>query len=314
MRYSLFFLVIFSVITSAFATLDSLRMEKRGEKWVVIHQVDQGETLYAIAKRYKADVNQIIKVNSIENNAIKVGQLLEIPVNLLPANPPKTPAASKVTTHTVSAGETLYSVARKYNVKVDDLVAWNKLTNQSLSIGQVLTINGTTTSSPPPTEQPTSNTLPFARAQKHLVQTGETLSAIATKRNVSEDSLRIWNKLNTTTLTIGQTLWYRSYIRTHASATSPTAYGKRVEEGIAMQIEDMETTDKYLALHKSLPIGTLVEIRNLMNNKKVYVRVVGQLPDTGVNQQVIVRLTSQSFKRLGILDARARVELTYYEE
>jgi len=314
MRYSLFFLLMLALSASAFATVDSLRMEKRGDKWVVIHQVDQGETLYAIARRYKADVNQIIKTNAIENNAIKVGQLLEIPVTPATSSPTKAPTQSKVTTHTVAAGETLYSVARKYGVKVDDIVAWNKLTNQSLSIGQVLTINGSATNTPPPAEQPTSNPVPFARAQKHLVQTGETLSAIATKRNVSEDSLRVWNKLTSTTLTIGQTIWYRTYVRTDAPATSRAAFGKKVEEGIAMQIEDMEDTEKYLALHKSLPIGTLVEIRNLMNNKKVYVRVVGQLPDTGVNQNVIVRLTSQSFKRLGILDARARVELTYYEE
>ena len=81
-----------------------------------------------------------------------------------------------------------------------------------------------------------------------------------------------------------------------------------------MQIEDMQQPDKYLALHKTLPIGTLMEVRNLMNNKKVFVRVVGQLPDTGPNENVLIRLTEKSFNRLGILDARARVELTYYED
>ena len=81
-----------------------------------------------------------------------------------------------------------------------------------------------------------------------------------------------------------------------------------------MQIENMDDTDKYLALHKDLPIGSLIEVRNLMNNKKVYVRVVGQLPQTGLNENVIVRLTSRSFKQLGILDARARVEIVYYED
>ena len=81
-----------------------------------------------------------------------------------------------------------------------------------------------------------------------------------------------------------------------------------------MQIENMDDNDKYLALHKDLPIGSLVEVRNLMNNKKVYVKVVGQLPSTGINENVIVRLTSRSFKQLGILDARARVELIYYED
>ncbi len=318
MRYSLTLLLLVAIHTLVTGTpVDSLRAEKRGEQWVVIHQVDAGETLYAIARRYKADINQVIKANDIKDNAIQVGQLLEIPVRMV-SNVPKsqTSASTKATTHTVAAGETLYSLSRKYNVKVDDIIGWNNLDSESLNVGQVLKINGSSTASNTPTTSQLAKDdgLPFPRARKHHVQVGETLNAIATKRNVSEDSLRKWNKLASNNISIGQTLWYRTYLRTDAPATSREAYGKKVEEGIAMQIEDMENTDKYLALHKSLPIGTLVEIRNLMNNKKVYVRVVGQLPDTGVNQNVIVRLTSQSFKRLGILDARARVELTYYEE
>ena len=213
----------------------------------------------------------------------------------------------------------MFAIARKYEVKVDQIVEWNGLKSESLSIGQELRIGSGNVASNSSTEIPkpvsTAPEVPFARAKKHYVQMGETLVSVSENRKVSTDSLMYWNKLSTDDLRIGQSRGYRTY--TQPLSEMPVrreVFGKKIEEGIAMQIENMEQTDKYLALHKDLPIGSLIEVRNLMNNKKVYVRVVGQLPNTGINENVIVRLTSRSFKQLGILDSRARVEITYYED
>jgi LysM repeat protein len=314
MRFKL--VIAFLVLSFAASAIevDSLRSEKKGDQWFVIHQVDQGETLYAIARRYKADVNQIINQNNIIGNNLQVGQVLEIPISA-PRSTASTPKTGK--THVVKAGETLFAVARKYEVKVDEIVAWNSLASESLSIGQELRIGSSVGSSyvaEKPKEVNNVPTTPFNRAQKHYVQTGETVFTIADHRKVSIDSIRAWNKLTSDDLKIGQILWYRTYYQAGDAPIRRDVFGKKIEEGIAMQIENMDDTDKYLALHKDLPIGSLIEIRNLMNNKKVYVRVVGQLPKTGINEKVIVRLTSRSFKQLGILDARARVEIVYYEE
>jgi len=302
------------------AEYDSLRTEKRGDKWVVIHQVDQGETLYGIARRYKAEVSKVIEQNGIENNAIRSGQLLEIPIRTARKPEPKEENPSTLneptnSSHVVQAGETLFAIGGKYGVSADQIMKWNGMTNPSLAIGQTLSIGKAANASP--TEQPKDAEealVPFKGALKHYIQLGESLEQIATRRNVSTDSLKDWNKLQNNDLKIGQILWYRLYDRSVEPETTKEIFGKHVVEGIAMQINDTEDTDKYLALHKELPTGTLLEIRNLMNNKKVYVRIVGQLPSTGVNQDVLIRLTPISFKRLGILDARARVELSYYDQ
>lgn len=292
------------------AELDSLRAERNGDNWVIIHQVDPGETLYSIARRYKAGLSEVIKLNDIQNNAIRSGQLLKIPFKVKKDFMYKPVAASNTQLHIVKSGETLFAIGRKYGVKASEIVSWNDLKSTSLSIGQKLSI-GNTRKIQPKKNQPL---LPFKNAIKHYVQVGETMEEISVKRNVSEDSLRKWNNLQSNEIKIGQILWYRRFERSVEPVRSEKVFGKHIVEGIARQIDDMKDADKYLALHKELPIGTLLEVRNLMNNKKVYVRIVGQFSSTGINQEVLIRLTSISFKRLGILDAWARVELTYYDE
>ena len=64
---------------------------------------------------------------------------------------------------------------------------------------------------------------------------------------------------------------------------------KYTEEGLVMKIDSELNTPKYLALHRNLSIGTIFEVINLMNNKNAYVRVVGRLPNTGLNQNVMLQ-------------------------
>lgn len=287
--------------------LDSLKTEKRGDQLIVIHQVDPGETLYSITHRYHVNISNVIEVNNIQHNNIRSGQILEIPIQTAKHEQTLDVVPKKEGTkiHVVETGETLSAIGRKYGIKADQIIAWNKLTSESINPGQELSIGLADKKSP---------FIPFEGALKHYVQPGENLLRIAQMRNINGDSLRKWNNLLSNDIKIGQILWYQSYDRSNEPIVEKEVFGKHSVEGIAMQIDDMEDTDKYLALHKELPTGTLLEVRNLMNNKKVYVRVVGQLPATGLNENILIRLTPISFKRMGILDARARVELTYYDE
>jgi hypothetical protein len=82
------------------------------------------------------------------------------------------------------------------------------------------------------------------------------------------------------------------------------------ESGLAMAIPT-DASDKYLALHKTAPVGTIMEVRNIMNGMSVYVRVIGKLPDTGENSNVLVRLSKRAVQRLATPDQRFRVETSY---
>jgi len=94
-------------------------------------------------------------------------------------------------THTVQAGETLFSIARQYDITVSDLRDWNDLDeNSSLSIGQSLQIT-------PPVSKD---------AITHEVQQGETLFAISRKYDVTTAEIQQWNNLSGTELSIGSEL------------------------------------------------------------------------------------------------------------
>jgi LysM repeat protein len=349
--------LLFLFASEAFS-LDSLRVEKVRGRQVVLHQVDQGETLYSLSKRYNSDLKEISKFNQIENNAIALGQILKIP---LPKIKGKSDAKSAFTsdtqavglnttkpdslvseglnpspiTHTVQAKETLFAISRMYDLSVDEIKELNDLSDNTLALGQVLVVGSSDADSSvniqtPHVDTPDQPEVVDDKMTEYLVQSGDMLETIARKFGVRPDSIVHWNKLSNTYLAIGQRLQIKGEIDSLAQMVEvkveETGYSQRrkiidssgftkvLEEGIAKKIEDVIETDKYLAMHRTLRVGTMVEIRNLMNNKKIFVRIVGKLPETGLNEDTLIRLTPVCFKKLGVIDPKTRVEISYYED
>ena len=74
-------------------------------------------------------------------------------------------------------------------------------------------------------------------------------------------------------------------------------------------IDVPDNSGKYLALHKSAPIGTLVLVKNLANNQSIWVKVIGRLPST--DGKLIIKLSPKAFERLNAVDKRIRAEISY---
>ncbi|MEQ8629314.1 LysM peptidoglycan-binding domain-containing protein [Ekhidna sp.] len=326
--------------------LDSIRAERRAEGLFIVHEVEEEETIYSIAKRYGGSVIGIIKHNQIVDNRIEIGQIIyvlveeEKPVKAVVVS--ESPVANDI--HVVQLGETLYSISKKYNVKLKELRRWNNLPDNNISPGMQLKLSrdaeipkvedqsnsedASKTSAIEETVEDDSIAVevadPFADFEKYLVQTGETLSTIARKIGVSIDSLRLWNGLNSDYLKIGQELFFKEKDDASESRINePTkktrtqiddkGFERIYEEGVASVIQSMNTT-RFLALHRSLPIGTNLEVRNLMNNQVVHVKVVGKLPNTGLNKNLLLRLSQPAYDQLGILDSKSRVEVSYNKQ
>jgi len=144
--------------------------------------VKSGDTLYSIARKFGISVNELKDKNNLSSNTLSIGQILNIPTSELIVPEIKD-------TYTVKSGDTLYSIARKFNITVDELKQANNLITNTLSINQELVI---------PTENNTTKT--------YTVQKGDTLYSIARKFNVSVNNLKNINNLSSTLLSIGQTL------------------------------------------------------------------------------------------------------------
>lgn len=96
----------------------------------VTYIVQKGDSLYNIAKRFNTTVKDIQELNNLNNINLYIGQELKIPSS----------STNGSTTYTVQKGESLYSIAKKFNTTVDEIKRKNNLTSNLLSIGQELII------------------------------------------------------------------------------------------------------------------------------------------------------------------------------
>lgn len=154
-----------------------------GEENVYI--VQKGDTLYSIAAANNTTVDELKKTNNLTSNILSTGQLLKIPSALLPES-----------TYIVKKGDSLYSIANKYNTTVDELKRINNLTSNILSIGQVLKLPSDKVSDIEKEE----NTISYT------VQKGDSLYSIARKYSTTIDKIKDLNNLTTNLLSIGQVL------------------------------------------------------------------------------------------------------------
>ncbi len=103
--------------------------------------VEKGETLYGISKKYKADIATLKKINPLLNQGLKIGQLIYIPlekrkvVTKTALKPTKNSLHSQGNKlHLIEKGDTYYSIARKYQLSVNDLMKWNN--KKTLQVGK----------------------------------------------------------------------------------------------------------------------------------------------------------------------------------
>lgn len=134
-----------------------------------------------------------------------------MPVNSVPATvktpPAKTPTTSSSSTHTVDAGQTLYSVARQYNVSVRELAEWNNITtSERVKVGQTLIIKQPKSSTPTAVVEPKTAPKPSASATSHVVQKSETLYSISKRYGVTTKQIQDWNGMKNQNVKLGQKL------------------------------------------------------------------------------------------------------------
>ncbi|NEM98385.1 DPBB and LysM peptidoglycan-binding domain-containing protein [Pontibacter burrus] len=301
------------------APRDSVGVERRNGRFFIKHKVEPKETLYALSRKYGVPVAQIVESNPSVEASIKIGQVVLIPskaplsaaVNAATSTPastaakPAAPAASNRTftvnqkgekIHKVEPKQTLYSISRMHGITVDNLKAWNKLADNNIEIGAELIVG--------------KGAVPTASKPVYVPETDD---EVAVKPVASTD--KSTNQATTSTRFETATTESATVVseREEEAGTTETEAGvkKVIESGMAEMIDPKADTNKYLALHKSAPVGTIMQVKNGMNGQVVYVRVIGKLPDTGANNNVIVRLSKKAYQKLGAVDQRFRVEVSY---
>ena len=178
------------------------------------YTVQEGDTLYGIARRSGMSLNTLLSINGLsQSSVIHPGQTLKLSgaSNATVASPVsyKSTASSASTsgTYTVKAGDTLYRIAYNHGISLTTLLSINGLSETSTILpGQQLVVSGsakTTTT----TATTSAKTVSYSTgASTHTVQAGDTLFRIAKNNGLTLSELRALNGLTSNTIRVGQVL------------------------------------------------------------------------------------------------------------
>jgi LysM repeat protein len=184
------------------------------------------------------------------------------------------------TQYKVSAGETLYSIAKRFNTNVDAVTKLNNLTSTNLQPGQIILVQASNGQQQP--QQQAVQQVVNADTQHVVAKRDSNLAPIIAKDSSS-----------------------------HLNANKYGLYEKN-EKGVATWIDDPSLDpNKKLVLHRTAPIGTVIKITNPMTNRTTFAKVVGRFTDNESTKDVILVMTKNVADSLGALDKRFHVNISY---
>ncbi len=312
---SILFLLFFVTSTNVFAgnLIDSIGVENVAGKKIILHKIQPKETYYALGRKYNLSPSLIMDYNG--NVTLHPGEVVKIPTtqNFTTAKSSATKSATakqelikiatnkpvvfsspvkeespkkKEKTHQVAPGETLYSIASQYNMRVDDLKLLNQLKSNSLNVGQSLKVISSDEVSINPTVEKNAVGKPVVIEKK------------------AENKITNPNKIKYLDSTDSQ----------NNMDIPKNRYGitEMNDKGLAVSISDnnLDATKSY-ALHRVAPVGTIIKITNPMTNKSVFAKVVGRFTENETTKDVIIVVTKSCADAIGALDKRFLVNITF---
>jgi len=153
------------------------------------YTVVSGDSLWSIAKKLGTTVDALKQANNLISNTLQIGQILKVPST-------SGDAPSNTQVYTVVRGDSLYSIANRFGITVNELKNLNNLTSNTLRIGQQLFVPASISGVEPPTEG----------YIEYTVKSGDSLYKIAQQYNTTVNDIKEANNLTSNLLSIGQQL------------------------------------------------------------------------------------------------------------
>ena len=303
-----------------------------------MHKVVFGENLSKIAKKYNVEIDEILKINpALTKDNLMPDQIIRIPNKAKPNEFKSKPKISETKQtskgisgkkiHIVEEKETLYSISKKYNITVENLVNWNKIKpGQSIQPGMELKIAENVSDSQPkqlPDKVSEAKNTSITAVKKEIEKKEEDkISADKKNEGKSEEKLTEIKPVKVDTEKKDTLLTFENKPDIQASNNetqkelkslfagqngNPTEKIRGTGAPMTTSLGQMETA--YVVQHRTLPIGMVIKIKNLVNSKVVYAKVIGKLFDNQDNKNIIVRYSAGVKKDLQLQNGKNYVEI-----
>lgn len=261
---------------------DSLNVEIINNLVYTLHVVEPGQTLYSLLNKYNCNISEVASVNpSLKSNVtIKIGETLKFPM--------------------IKNGKQVSAWAYKNSLKKSE-------TSKD---------NLNTTTPAPKSEVPKSN------VKFHLIKPGDTIFSISKLYDLDISYLVEANNINDNKIRIGDKLIIdkvdlEKIVLALKKKESPaleieTVGLKMHETGVAEVINTSNRTNKYLALHRTAKVGSIIKVTNEATGVSITARVIGNLNEKGPDENIMLKLSPFAFYKLRPRDSRLRATIEYY--
>jgi peptidoglycan DL-endopeptidase LytE len=188
-----------------------------GSASATVHTVKSGDTLWGLSNTYNVTVNNLKTWNQLSSSTIYVNQKLTVAAPQANSQASTASASTSSATYVVKSGDTLWGISRNYNMSISQLKSLNGLSSDVIHPGQTLRVSGSVAVAAAQASAPASST------STYRVVSGDTLSGIAVRHNVSVSQLKSLNNLTSNLILVGQVLKVSGTATTSTTATATPA-------------------------------------------------------------------------------------------
>lgn len=248
----------------------------------IIHKVEAGQTLYFLSKKYNISIDQLRQANPeiLDDLIIKPAQVLVIPVE----NKTVELDQGGYKIHVVKTKETLYSLSKLYDISISELINLNQLESANISIGQELKVGKLQVNDDAIFEKST-NDIEIIE-EKLEVKTEEDENQVNQAKDV---------------------MLYKQLFESYDNGINQL----NKDKGIGNYL-DGNSSGAYLAMVNNVPAEQIVKVRNLMNNKVIYLKVVGPVSSKDADKNIAIKISKSAAEDLNIIEDRFLAEWTWY--
>ena len=184
---------------SEMATVTNGTKTTKAESAVATYKVKKGETLSDIAEKNNVSVAELKSINNLHASNLRAGQQLQLAGKNAQPEKEAVAKAEKTIVHKVESGESLYVIAKKYNVAIDELKRLNNLEGGKIKPGQSLSVNVVADNS-------TVDKTVVKPKITHKVKSGDSFYSLAKKYGCSVHDIKDWNSIPGDRLNPGEKL------------------------------------------------------------------------------------------------------------
>lgn len=304
------------------------------------HTIKKGETIAAIAKKYNVSSKEVLILNGLSDNTIlNIGQVIKLPKNIKPSkfneskgdiknlskekdnSVQKNNITLNDNQYLIEKGDNLGKIAQKFSVTKQELMEWNGLINDNIKAGSYIVVSKKNINKAKQIDAKTKldeSKITPATQNKEIANKAEPKKEITVEKPITAKETKETPVLVEPNEPKDEKNQKNSDIKTVKSSSSPKSTfeseyvsSNNTIEGLCGIFKTIAGwhDKKYYILVNNAQAGTVVKV--MANNKFVYAKVLGPLPDLKDDKNLSMRVSNATASALGIQENKFNAKIEF---